>query len=262
MISRSRLLSSLGIILPQILHIITEPLWFNLFPGRTSPWSSAYINRRSRYCWSLWRICNWCCYMLLINRLSSISLRWRGDWSCTLGTAFVLLWTEGERLQPVGLVHFTGGLSCLTDGTGWELAYLGNYVLSVSIVCFIFGEWTGVYLRRNFLFRSVTLPDPSTRTTYRSNWRTSITQPVLSHLSGVGPVWFWILTRSPTMSDSKCLVCSESCSADFICRCFVWLVSSRKNGNTILYRSTKNAHCKWQLSVSVRSIPVLQYCTL
>ena len=42
----------------------------------------------------------------------------------------------------------------------------------------------GVYLRRNLRLRSVTLPDPSTRTTYWWNWRTSITMPVLSHLVG------------------------------------------------------------------------------
>ncbi len=45
---------------------------------------------------------------------------------------------------------------------------------------------TGVYFQRNFLLRSVTLPDPSTRTTYWSCWRTSITWPVLSHVRGWG----------------------------------------------------------------------------
>ena len=46
---------------------------------------------------------------------------------------------------------------------------------------------TGRYFRKNFLFRSVTRPDPSTLTTYWSNWRTSMTLPVLSHLVGLGP---------------------------------------------------------------------------
>ena len=45
---------------------------------------------------------------------------------------------------------------------------------------------TGRYLRRNFLFRRVTRPEPSTRTTYWSNWRTSTMIPVLSHLVGGG----------------------------------------------------------------------------
>ena len=49
----------------------------------------------------------------------------------------------------------------------------------------------GVYFLRNFLFLRVTLPDPSTRTTYWSNWRTSTTRPVLSHFLGNCPVWFW-----------------------------------------------------------------------
>ena len=38
--------------------------------------------------------------------------------------------------------------------------------------------------RRNFRFRRVTLPDPSTLTAYWSNCFTSITKPVRSHCSG------------------------------------------------------------------------------
>ena len=62
---------------------------------------------------------------------------------------------------------------------------------------------TGRYLRRNFLFRRVTRPEPSTRTTYWSNWCTSTTIPVLSHLVGWGPVWFWMRTQSPTTSGGR-----------------------------------------------------------
>ena len=50
------------------------------------------------------------------------------------------------------------------------------------------GVCTGTYLLKNFRLRRVVLPDPSTRTTYWSNWRTSIMTPVLSHLVGCWPV--------------------------------------------------------------------------
>ena len=43
---------------------------------------------------------------------------------------------------------------------------------------------------------------------YLWNLRTSTTTPVLSHLLGRGPVWFWIWTRVPTVSGGKDLVCS------------------------------------------------------
>ena len=36
----------------------------------------------------------------------------------------------------------------------------------------------------------VTLPEPSTFTAYWSNWRTSMTEPVMSHLVGSWPVLF------------------------------------------------------------------------
>ena len=78
--------------------------------------------------------------------------------------------------------------------------------------------YTGVYFRRNFLFLRVTLPDPSTRTTYWSNWQTSTTRPVLSHFLGNCPVWFWRRTMSPTARGGRCRVCSDHRSAAFICR--------------------------------------------
>ena len=67
---------------------------------------------------------------------------------------------------------------------------------------------TGTYFRKNFLFRRVIRPEPSTRTTYWSNWRTSTTIPVLSHLVGWGPVWFWMRTQSPTTKGGSMRVCS------------------------------------------------------
>ena len=76
-----------------------------------------------------------------------------------------------------------------------------------------------VYIfRRHFRFRNVTRPDPSTRTRYWSNWRTSTMQPVLYHLVGLCPVWFCILTLSPTLSWGSLSVCSVSLSAIFMWR--------------------------------------------
>ena len=71
---------------------------------------------------------------------------------------------------------------------------------------------TGTYFLRNFLFRSVIRPEPSTLTTYWSNWRTSTTEPVLSHLLG------WIRTQSPTNRAGRRFVCSDQYSAARICQ--------------------------------------------
>ena len=84
---------------------------------------------------------------------------------------------------------------------------------SCSIVVLAPGHWTGMYFRRNFRLRNVTLPEPSTLTTYWSNCRTSMTTPVLSHFLGCGPTWFWMRTRSPVLSGGRRLVCSDHFSA-------------------------------------------------
>ena len=54
------------------------------------------------------------------------------------------------------------------------------------------GLWKGVNFRKNFLFRRVTRPDPSTFTWYWSYVLASTIRPVLSHLLGLFPVWFWM----------------------------------------------------------------------
>ena len=89
--------------------------------------------------------------------------------------------------------------------------------MSLSIWRGCLGSITGMNFRRNFLFRRVTLPDPSIRTTYWSNWRTS-TVPVLSHRFGSGPLWFWTLTWSLTANGGIATMCSESPSAPLMCR--------------------------------------------
>ena len=42
----------------------------------------------------------------------------------------------------------------------------------------------GVNFLKNLRYLSVALPDPSSLTKYRLNWRTSMTKLVLSHLDG------------------------------------------------------------------------------
>ena len=44
-----------------------------------------------------------------------------------------------------------------------------------------------------------------------------MTTPVLSHLVGLGPDWFWIRTWLPTAKGGSLLVCSDHLSAAFIC---------------------------------------------
>ena len=66
---------------------------------------------------------------------------------------------------------------------------------------------TGLYLCRKRLFCSVTRPAPSTLTLYWSCGWASTTMPVLSHLVGCGPVWFWILMCEPTGSGGRAFVC-------------------------------------------------------
>ena len=63
----------------------------------------------------------------------------------------------------------------------------------------------------------VILPEPSTRTTYWWNWRTSMMMPVLSHLLGCGPVWFWIRTWWPSARGGNLWVCTVHGSASFMC---------------------------------------------
>ena len=70
----------------------------------------------------------------------------------------------------------------------------------------------GQNFRRNFLLRRLGRFDPCVFIRYWSNWRTSTTLPVLSHLRGYGPVWFWMRTWSPILRAGRRLVCSESLS--------------------------------------------------
>ena len=77
-------------------------------------------------------------------------------------------------------------------------------------------EWNGVYTRRNFRLRSGARPELSNLTTHWSYCRTSISKPVLFHLFGSCPVWFWIHTVSPTFNSCNFLVCTFQYSDVFM----------------------------------------------
>ena len=95
--------------------------------------------------------------------------------------------------------------------SNWPWIFFGTSSLNDLGVLFFLN--TGVYLRKNCRFLSVARPDPSTFTTYWLCCLTSTTWPVLSHFFGKLPIWFWILTRSPTLRGGICLVCSDQRSA-------------------------------------------------
>ena len=67
------------------------------------------------------------------------------------GAGFKCVWLNGNDARESG---------------DWGDRFVIGLRRSVSIVWRAAGGYTGVYFRRNFLFRVVTLPDPSTRTTY------------------------------------------------------------------------------------------------
>lgn len=91
----------------------------------------------------------------------------------------------------IGSLSWCGG-STLSYASGDVHAAL--WCKSVSMVLVGPRDFIGIHFLRNFLFRMVTLPAPSSLTTYWSNRRTSIIVPVLSYLRGCGPVWFGIRT--------------------------------------------------------------------
>ena len=116
----------------------------------------------------------------------------------------------------VGMVAGEGGGGAASDlgrvtvgECGWRAwvgVVCGGTLGTICNCCMAGVSRAGMNFLRNFLFLSVTLRDPSIRKAYWLNWRTSIIVPVLSHLSGCGPVWFCTLTWSPTFRGGSCLV--------------------------------------------------------
>ena len=68
--------------------------------------------------------------------------------------------------------------------------WCGSEQISVDCMAGSRCDMTGLYFLRNFLFRKVTMPEPSTRMThtYWSNCRALIKVLVLSHFVGCGPI--------------------------------------------------------------------------
>ena len=103
-----------------------------------------------------------------------------------------------------------------------------------------------IYFLRNLRLRSVVRPDPSTRTRYWSNWRTSTPLPVVSPLSGWFPVWFCMRTVSPgghcQRGQAMCVITQFLCRSHVsVAKCgftcikgvaprAMWLVPARQDG--------------------------------
>ena len=175
----------------------------------------------------------------------------RSGWSgCSDGSQMsngffcIFGWTTDDGLTKVVKGFTCGTCAKLTSvGRGCSLRHMWSL-------------WTtGRNLGRNFLFRRLTRPEPSTLTMYWSNWRTSITIPILSHLVGFGPVWFCIRTLSPTSSGGRwwCVlqVVLKSVHGGyeghlhgqprFLANLW-WLALTRVNGKEIPNCPAKNAH--------------------
>ena len=67
-------------------------------------------------------------------------------------------------------------------------------------------------MRRNCLFLVVSLLDPSILTTYLSLSPTAMTVPVLPHLVGLLPDWFWTRHTSPITKGGNILEPESSLS--------------------------------------------------
>ena len=126
----------------------------------------------------------------------------------TPGSVLVGDVVEGE--SSIGLCRGVGGglglLGGMVASSGGGPG--GRWAISSRMDLLLAGLYIGKNFLRNFLFLSVCLPGPSILTRYWWYWRTSMTTPVRSHLCGWRPVWFWILTLSPTFSGERALVCS------------------------------------------------------
>ena len=95
-----------------------------------------------------------------------------GSGSAAVGSGSAAGSSLGLSFSTWGLL-LGGGVGCAAPGMLTGLEHMG-----VSFVTLVAGRGkvasgdlgiTGVYRRRNFLLRNVTLPDPSTLTTYWSN---------------------------------------------------------------------------------------------
>ena len=133
------------------------------------------------------------CNLLIARGMRTVSLA-RASGGTGLSTGGLLRSCDGSSGNGVSkVVAGSGVVACSLPVDGEDSSgavNAGGILFAAGNGRAVSGDlgMTGWYARRNFLLRRVTLPDPSTRTTYWSNWRTSITTPVLSHFVGYGPV--------------------------------------------------------------------------
>ena len=125
-------------------------------------------------------------------------------WSASLPQADVLA-IRGSVTLP-GDVGITLGMGSTVTGSPSDVILLGGvdgpfHTLSFMVV--------GSTFLRNFLFLRVTRRLPSNLTLYCQCPCFSTTVPDLSQRVGLGPVWFWMDTWSPTLSGARFLVLSS-----------------------------------------------------
>ena len=102
----------------------------------------------------------------------------------------------GRGVRSLGRKGGVGG-ECCVAGHG----FAGGAVGPGAIMRGVRGT-TRMYFLKNFLFYRVTLPDPSTPTTYWSNCRTSTTN-YDSRFVPLGGVWSNLILDPHTVSDSQ-----------------------------------------------------------
>ena len=107
-------------------------------------------------------------------------------------------WSEWDRLKVGGgNGHATTGIP--GDRGSGALGYLAGAETGCEAVVPIGNKpLSCISFFKNLLFLTVSLPDPSTFTTYLSYPLHSTTTPVRSHLVGFEPCWFWMATLSPS----------------------------------------------------------------
>ena len=121
--------------------------------------------------------------------------------------------------------NFVCGIGTLINDAGCAICWKDK---SALMVCRGAGVVKGTFFLRNFLFRRVTLPEPSTRTTY---WLYHFTQWLVLFCPIYWGVGHLISKLSPTASGSGLLVCSNKRS----CRT-VWRIGNMGLKSTWLVR--------------------------
>ena len=138
----------------------------------------------------------------------------------------------GFSISGIDPVETTGGLLVMTSPKGSGGVLDGSKSPNISGLFVLFSLATQLSLRgvfsianeaglkalRKHLFLFVSLPDPSTLTTYWSCSAESSMVPVRCHLFGLFPVWFWMKHLSPILRGIRGFACSFRVSDVFVKR--------------------------------------------